>query len=744
MTDDAPLRHTRELPREQPHLRDYVQVVTRRWLLSLSAFTLVAAGAVAYTMSSTPVYEAHARLIIEPTTPDGGPPPAGADATEAGRADLETHYQLLQSRARATATLNALGAWDRFQPREDTPARPLPVTERITRAVKQSGRDAVAWASRLMGAPQRQAPRVADDPARREARAVNAFLGRLTVAPVQNSRLVEVSFRDADPAMAARIVNTLATTYIAETVDSQLSAVRDTSEWLTQQLADQRAQVAAAEAALQAYREKHDALSVEGNQNIVVQKLGDLNTAVTHAKTERLQREAVYRQVAQAADDPRALDALPAVVSNTFIQQQRAELSALQREQAQLGEKLGDRHPEMARVRQAVQAAQTRLRSAIQEVVTSLKNDYEAAVAQEDALTSALNQQKGEAQSLNRKGVQYAVLQRDAESRKQVYDSLLERARLSAVTGDRKASHVRLVDAATEPEFPIGVNPLQVLLIALIGGACVSVGLAFFAEYLDNRLKTPEAVEAHLRLTPLGAIPRKRRALRAGRSLVDYTVPSPLVEAFRGLRANVLFAAPDSLRSVAVTSASPGEGKTVIAANLAAGLAQAGQRVVLVDADLRRPKIHELFGLAMEPGLSNLLSHRTPDDSAVQATSIPNLMAVTAGALPPNPAELLGSARFTSVLRQLESHFDIVVIDTPPVMAVADASILAHQTSGVLFVVAADSTSRHAAQAALDQLERARGRFLGAVLNRVDGRLRRYYRASYFRPAPGKPLSVTQ
>jgi capsular exopolysaccharide synthesis family protein len=209
------------------------------------------------------------------------------------------------------------------------------------------------------------------------------------------------------------------------------------------------------------------------------------------------------------------------------------------------------------------------------------------------------------------------------------------------------------------------------------------------------------------------------------------------------LRANVLFASPDGLKSVVVTSASPGEGKTVIAANLALGLAQAGQRVVLVDADLRRPHVHQLLGLRLEPGLSNLLAQHVPVEQVFHTTSVQNLAAVTAGTLPPNPAELIGSPQFTALLRQLEANADIVVIDTPPVMVVADASILAHQTSGVLFVVDAGTTSRHAAQAALDQLERARAHFLGAVLNRVDARLRPYYRASYFRRVGAKqPASV--
>jgi len=739
MPDDARLRlsFARDVPREEPHLRDYLLVLRRRWLLTLTVLTLVGLGAAAYILTTTPVYQARTRLLIESVAAEGSASaPAGGDLTDAGRADLETHFQLLQSRALAQATIERLGV-ARFEGLPGSSGGPI---ASIRREAKATGRMALAWASDLLGRPV-QTP-ADDDATPTEERFVNDFIARLGVAQVQNSRLVDISFRDKDPVLAANVVNTLATTYIARNNETRASAVQETSSWLTEQIDQQRKQVANAEAALQTYRERHDALSIEGAQNIVVQKLGDLNTAVTKAKTERVQREAIYRQVSQAANDPRALDSLPAVVSNVFVQQQRAELATLQREQAQLGEKLGDRHPDMLRVRQAIQTSQERLRAAVQEVVQSLRNDYEAALEQETALTRALSQQKGEAQNLNRKGIQYAVLQREVDSSKQIYDSLLQRARLTAVTSELKTGAVRVVDPATPPEVPIGQGRSQVLLLALLGGVFVAVGLAFFVEYFDNRLKTPAAVETHLRLVSLGAIPRRRRAMRVGRRLLDDRGPSPLLEAFRRLRANVVFAAPDGLKSMAVTSASPGEGKTVIAANLALGLAQSGRRVVLVDADLRRPHVHQLLGIGLEPGLSNLVGQRLPMEQVVHTTAVSNLSAVTAGTLPRNPTELIGSAQFTAFLRQLEANFDVVVIDTPPVMVVADASILAHQTSGVVFVVDAKSTSCQVAQAALDQLERAHARFLGAVLNRADER-QRYYRAPYFRRAGAKqPASV--
>jgi capsular exopolysaccharide synthesis family protein len=589
---------------------------------------------------------------------------------------------------------------------------------------------------------------------RTQDRIIDSFVANLSVMPVQNSRLLDVSFRSTDAMLAATVVNGLASTYIAQDVDSRSVETRQTSEWLTEQIEEQRKLVEAAEGALQRYRERTGDVTVESGNNIVVQKLADLNAAVTKAKTDRLEREAIYRQVSSvasnpdAANNPDALASIPAVLANAFVQQQRAELVTLLREEAQLQDRLGDRHPEMIKVRLAIKTTEDKLRAAIQDVVQSLRRDYESAMVQENSLTSALNEQKNEAQSMNRKAIDLAVLQRDVENAKAVYDSLVQQGRQAAVTEDRSTiSNVRIVDRAAVPDQPISPKRRQILLMALLGALFVSVSAAFFVEYLDSRVKTQEEVEIHLRLTSLGAIPRlSRRSQRAfaKNRLSQTALPSSFSEAFHGLRANVLFSSPNAGPcSIVVTSASPREGKTIIAANLAVGLAQAGHRVILVDADLRQPRMHDLFALDLEPGLSNLLNAGADVKDAVRPTRIPNLSVVTAGAHPPNPAELVGSHRFGELLSFLEKQSDIVVIDTPPVMAVADAAILAHRTSGVLFVVAADTTSRHAAQSALEQLERAKGRFLGAVLNRVDDDGEKYRYASYSRAYRSKAKART-
>jgi len=255
----------------------------------------------------------------------------------------------------------------------------------------------------------------------------------------------------------------------------------------------------------------------------------------------------------------------------------------------------------------------------------------------------------------------------------------------------------------------------------------------FFFEYMDSRIKTPDEIRAHLGLAHLGLLPAMDQ--KDGKyPLLSGGVPANFSEAFRAFRTNVLFSsAQDGARSLVVTSTGPGEGKSMVASNLAISLAQAGQRVLLIDADMRKPKGHEIFGCKQEPGLSNVMVGSTKASDAVRKTTISGLWVLTAGRIPPNPAELLGSARFREFVSSLKAHFDWIIIDTPPVMAVTDSSLVAHHASGVVFVVGAEMTSHHAARRAVEQLQQANAKFVGAVLNRVDLKHNAYYYSQYYR-----------
>lgn len=682
------------------HLLDYVRVVYKRRWTAITAFLIVVVGVTVYTFTATPIFQAKTRLLIEAERQNVVSFKQVVEEDQTKADYYQTQYNILQSRALARRTLDSLKLWDTppFGGQTDAAAkdRPAAADETVT-----------------------------------QSRAIDAFVGNLTIAPIRNSRLVDVKYDLPDPAMATTIVNALAKNYIEQTLEYKFMASREATDWLGARLAEQRKAVELAEAKLQQYREQNDAIAMEDRENIVVQKLTDLNAAVTRAKTERIQKEAMYNQLQLAQADPARLDTFPAILTNGFIQQQKGELAELQRSYAQLSEKFGDKHPDIIKLKSAIQSAQTKITGEIAKVVQSLRSEYQAALAQENSLTAALSEQKGEALSMNRKAIDYGVLAREVESSRQLYQNLMQREKETGVSGELKTSNIRIVDVAEQPRRPIRPQKRLNVSLALFGGALLACGLVFFFEYIDSRIKSPEELRAHLGLTFLGLLP----ALHSEDAypLLSGPVAAGFSEAFRSLRTNVLFSsAQDDGKSLVVTSTGPGEGKSMVAANLAISLAQAGQRVLLVDADMRKPKVHSIFGLAQEPGLSNLLVGNAKASDVVRKAGMPGLWLMTAGHIPPNPAELLGSQRFRDLIGSVREHFNWIVIDTPPVMAVTDAALVASRSS-VLFVVGAEMTSRHAAKRALDQLEQVNAKFVGGVLNRVELERHAYYYSQYYR-----------
>jgi capsular exopolysaccharide synthesis family protein len=718
-----------EMSRAAPHLTDYVRVLYKRRWTAATVFLLVMAAVTVYTFTVTPVFEARTRLLIEAENQNVVSFKEVVDEDQTKADYYQTQYNILQSRALARKTLDVLKLWDHpsFNP------------DKAGNGGLTPGK-AIAGAAGFMTGLFRPAATVAfeaagADETEQQSKAIDTFAANLTVSPIRSSRLVDVKFRSPDAVLATQVVNTLARNYIDQTLEYKFSASKDANDWLSEQLAEQRKQVEAAETKLQAYRENHDAISLADRENIVVQKLTDLNAAVTRAKTERIQKEAMYMQLRAIENNPAALDTFPAILSNSFIQQQKSELAQLQQQSAQLAEKFGEKHPEILKNRMAMQSTQLKLQTEIAKIVQAVRTEYQAARAQEGSLAAALAQQKGEALSMNRKGIEYSVLDRDVQSSKQLYESLLQRAKETGVSTELKSSNIRVIDRGERPRTPLTPRKAMNLLLALISGSILAFGLAFFFEYLDSRIKTPDEVKVHLGLPSLGMVPAlDAKAWKDKEPLLHAGVPPAFAEAFRTIRTNVLFSSADEgSRVLVVTSTGPGEGKTTVATNLAIGFAQAGQRVLLIDADMRRPRVHSVFNLKAEPGLSNLMVGNARASESVRKTAVPGLWVLAAGRIPPNPAELIGSQRFREFLTSLKEHFDLVLLDSPPVMAVTDAAIAANLANGVVFVVGAEMTSRHAARGAVEHLEQGRARFVGAVLNRVELERNSYYYSHYYR-----------
>jgi capsular exopolysaccharide synthesis family protein len=705
----------------EAHLADYFRVLYKRRWTALTAFAIVILGASVYTFTAIRIFEARAQVLIEKENANVVTFKEAFEQNQITDDYYQTQYKILSSRALARRTLDALKLWD--HPQFNPSAGRFSVRAAVTapfRAVR-------GWFTASANEPP------APDETQTQSRTIDRFLSALTIAPIRNSRLVDVKYQSPEAAVAANVANALAKQYIEQNLEFKFTASRDASDWLGERLAEQRKHVEASEQALQRYREQTDSVSLEDRQNITVQKLGDLNGAVTKAKTERIQKEAAFNQIKSVQGDRNSIDTIPAILSNLFIQQQKGELATLQQQQAQMAEKLGPRHPDMLKNAVAIQTAENKIQGEIGKVVQSMRNDYMAAAAQEQSLMSALEQQKNEALALSRKGIDYGALQRDAATNRQIFESLLQRTKETGISGELKTSNVRVVDPAETPRSPVSPNVRNNLLVSLFGGLTMAIGLAFFFEYLDNRIKTPDEVKRHLGLPFLGMVPALF-GLNEETPLVSNGVPPNFSESFRAIRTNVIFSsAVPGGRSIVVTSTGPGEGKTAVASNLAISLAQASQRVLLIDADMRRPRVHSVFSLRQEPGLSNVLAGTSKASESVRIGGTRGLWVLPSGRIPSNPAELLGSKRFEDFVKTVSQHFDWVIIDTPPVMAVTDSTVVAHLATGVLFVVGAEMTGRQAAQRALEQLEHGRAKLVGAVLNRVDLQHHGYYYSQYYR-----------
>lgn len=708
-------------------LRNLLWILYRRRWTAATVLVLVVLATAVVTFTATPIYEARAQLLIAPEAPNVVSFQEVIEQNIATSEYYQTQHNLLRSRSLARRTMDALNLWEHpdFGGGDATAPTGL-------RAMIDAG---LGWFSGLLSGSSGSEPGK-PEPGESAAQSaqIDGFLGRLTVTPVRNSRIVELRFSSPHPDVAADVVNALIKQYVEQNLEFQFVSTKEASDWLSTQLDDQRKKLESSEQALQQYLEGGDALSLDDGQNIVVQRLTELNAAVTKARTERIGKEALYQQLVRLESDRAALDTFPAILSNTFIQGLKSELSDLQRQQAQMAERLGEKHPDMIKVATAIEATRAKLQTEISKVVESVRNEFLSAQSQERSLAGELERQKADALALNRKAIDYNVLKREAEGDKQIYDSLMQRAKEMGVSRDLKASNIRLVDQAEVPRAPVRPNKRTNLLLGLLGGLVAGIGFAFGLEFIDQRIKNPEEVKRGLGLPFLGMVPDM--SSRDGRLARNFTagMVHGYTEAFRSIRTNlVMSSTEEGSRAIVVTSSQPGEGKSAVASSLAIAMAEAGHTVLLIDADMRKPNQHRVFQLNREPGLSRMLTGGIDASEAMQKTHVDGLWMLPAGPTPPNPSELLGSERFKRFLATVREHFEWIVIDTPPVLAVTDAAVVAHHATGAIFVVGCEQVNKAVARQALEELASARAQVLGAVLNRVSVQKHPRYYAHYYR-----------
>ena len=712
------------------HPTEYLRILYKRRWAAIPAFVLIFLAGAVSSLRTTPLYQASTQIILEKdarraTTIDSVLADRDAWSEDAF---YVTQTRVLQSRHLALRAVEALEL-------EGKPER-LPPPDRFSLSPLVWAGQGVAWLRQGVGGESAVASPVAAIPGAVQAGKVDHFLAALNVVPVRMSTLVDLRFRSPDAEFAARAANALAEQYIRHSLELRFDASKEANDWLSGQLEELRLKVAESDRALQEFKERNRSVSLDDRQNIVVQKLTALNQQVTDARLARFDREARYQQLGQLRRRGAPLDAFPDVMQSAAVQQLKSQLATEQAQQADLRrQEFGENYGPLKAITAQIQTTTGRLNAEMDRIADAVRTEFETARARENAMAQALEAQKNEALGLDRHAIEYAQLDREAESNRQLYENLLLRTNETSISNEFKGSNIQVVDRAETPRMPVLPNTRRDLTLAAVGGLTVGLLLAFGVEYFDSRIKSPEEIKTHLGLPFLGIIPLAKGSENAQEApMLADTVPPAFDEAIRAVRTAVIFSSAEpGARSVIVTSTGPGEGKTVVSSSLAITLAQAGQRTLVVDADLRRPRLHEALGRSQEPGLSNVLIGDVKLADAVRTTTVASLSLLSAGHIPPNPAELLGSARYLALFEELKTRFDWIVLDAPPVMPVTDAAIVARPAGGVLFVIGSEMTPRQSAMTAIEHLRAANAKFVGAVLNRVNIHRHAYYYAPYYR-----------
>jgi capsular exopolysaccharide synthesis family protein len=712
-------------PEGEVHLLDRFAVVYRYRRIALSVFVLTTAVMMIQGYTNIQLFQARGQLLIEDERSTAVPGLQNSENTyyEDPEPYYNTQYRILKGRdlTRRVVKRLHLESVPEFNGTAAPPRTPFSFVQDLQAK-------AVGWIRPASPAPA-EPPKI--DETADESALVSAFIGRVSVDPIKQSRLVDVSFTSTDPNFAAAAVNTLMDEYTEQNLAIKLGASQNMLDWLARELEKQEKKVQESEQALATYREKQNAMSLDDKQNIVTQRLTALNEAMIKARTEKIQKESLFNQVKSISGSASA-DALPAIAGNPQVQALKSKMSELVREKTRLEERYGPKHVQVQANAAQIQDTQRQIDFEVAKAVQTIKNDYETAVLQERTLSSNLEAAKADAQDLSRKSVGYNVMERESKSNRQVYESLLQREKELRVSSNSRQNNVRIVDRAEVPKAPLAPTGRRTWMVSMTVAFLLAIGVAFGLDYMNDTIKTPEDVSRRLKLPFLGLVPSVRGEKHP--LLTSSHVPHDFGESFRAMRTALISRYPDAgTKLVLVTSAQPLEGKTTTAANIAMALAYGGSRVLLIDADMRRPGLHRPLRLNNDRGLSQVLVGQARVRDVIQRTIDPNLLAITAGKTPPNPSELLASERMRTLLTNLaHGPFDWIVIDTPPVLAVTDAVILAPLVSGITYVIGAEMTRRRLAERALDTIMSARPRSAAVVLNRVDFARNRYYYSRYY------------
>jgi succinoglycan biosynthesis transport protein ExoP len=706
------------------HLLHYWNVIRKRWKVAAAILAVVMIGTFLASYFSKPLYRSQVRIQIE---------------RESNSVTIEDIFGIAASEQEFLLTQNVL----------------LQSRGLALRVVEENKlyNDPELYPAGVAGRTPEELKPISEGIA-------DILNGGISIEPVRGTSLVDIYYVGASPRLAQKVAEAWAEAFIRMNIAKKLDAVQQASEFLNRQIATIQADLETSRKELQAYGRSRGIISMgsdSGSDDVVMSKLGQLNRDLTNAQQVVFQKEASLGALQRTAAD--------AVASgDPMVQRLSEELGHMQRDYSDKLTTLKEGHPEMKRLASQIEKTRAARNLAVSQAygkqVEAARAEYTAAVAQENSIRTAYDQQRGEAQRLNVDSARYLDLRMAVETKQGLLATLqkqLSETEVAARLRGSATSNIHIIDHARTPGGRFNLSMKKNLQNAFPLGTILGFAAIFFLEYMDRSVKTPEELERLTHFASLGVIPSassmsrgtygheygrglpRLRAVEtaektAGVELIPHTdARSPVSEAYRAFRTSLLLASASSPKVIVITSSFAREGKTTTSVNLATVLAQMGKPVLLIDADLRRPRLQKVFTGKMNLGLVNYLAANIPFDDIIQPTEVPNLSVVLSGPIPPNPSELLASDRMKHIIEEVRSKFAYVIFDSPPVLAVTDAIVLAASADGVVLCVHGGQTPRELVQRSAEKLRQANIPVLGAILNNLD--LHQYgytYRKSYY------------
>jgi succinoglycan biosynthesis transport protein ExoP len=708
----------RQMQIQEIDLQHYFAVLNRRKVGIFGLGFLAAVLAALFVMSRTPIYTSTSTLLIEARD-------ANVVSIEevygikAIREYFQTQFEILKSRqlAERVITEYKLTEHPEFLPKKNRSNSPEWITWpdwiKNWRTLLPEG---------LFPGLEKKENKTSQDV--KLVRLVKIFQSRLSVTPVRNSQLVKISFEASDPKLAALLANAIGDAYIESEMEARLQMTAKAMGWLTGRMQGLRDKLETSERELQDFREREQLVEVGGVKTLSAEQLSELNQKLVLARQKHAEAYASYKEARsiKSIDDPE-VDSIPAVLRDQHVGNLKSAEADARRKVSALEKRYGAKHPKMIAARADLAEATARVKRRMREVLSGVEKEYRVVNAELSSLQSALGETKGELQNINRKSYQLGVLEREVETNRQLYELFLGRLKETSETSGMQSANARIVDPAVAAVTPSKPKKAIITLVAAFVGLFLGVVWAFLLEHLDRTLKGAGDMEDRLGLPVLGMLPRLNLKLKRGETPLQHVRENPrglFSESLRTVRTGVLLSGLDEPHKVImVTSSVPGEGKTTVAVTVAEALSEM-HKVLLIDADMRRPTVRSLFGIdKSHPGLSDFVSGSAEISKCTVKVGEKQLYVLPAGTIPPNPLELLSSKRFRETVHKLSESFDQIVIDCAPALAVSDALVISTIVSGVIYVVRADLTPYPMAQEGLKRLRRGNAHLIGGVLNQV-------------------------